>query len=97
MATESLPAVARALFADEKKGGASPIAFTAIHTTPDGAVWLGSQAHFLVRVSPDLQRAERVCRDGATVEHPVTAIGSSDDGRLIMSTTPPIVGVGTWR
>ena len=25
------------------------------------------------------------------------AIGSSDDGRLIMSTTPPIVGVGTWR
>lgn len=97
LASESLTAVARALFGDEKKGGASPIAFTAIHTTPDGAVWLGSQAHFLVRVSPDLQRAERVCRDGATVEHPVTAIGSADDGRLIFSTTPPIVSVGTWR
>jgi len=87
--------VAKALFADEKKGGAAPISFLAGTTAPDGAVWLGSDAHFLLRVSPDLSSAVRVCRLPA--EHPVTALATSPDGRLIIATSPVTVGVGTWR
>ncbi len=97
LVTESLGAAARALFGDEKKGGADPLVFSAITVSPDGAVWLGSQAHFLLRIAPDQQSATRVCRDGVTLDHPVTAIGAASDGRLIISTSPPIVGVGTWR
>jgi hypothetical protein len=97
LTAEAVGAVARALFADEKKGGATPLSFTAITASPDGAVWLGSQGHFLVRVAPDLSSARRVCLDDGGGDQPVTAIGAAPDGRLIISTSPPIVGVGTWR
>jgi hypothetical protein len=85
--------VTRALFADER----AAVAFQSAVFAPDGSLWLGSDATYLVRVSPDLRTGSRVCLSAITGQQPVTALAAAPDGRLLIATSPPSLGLGTWR
>lgn len=93
LAFEPVAAVHQALFADERQ----TLAFFTSVRAPDGAVWLGGAAPFLLRVSPDLSAASRVCLPATSGGNAVTALAAAADGRLIVATSPPVIGVGTWR
>ncbi|MCC7386144.1 MAG: hypothetical protein IT384_30145 [Deltaproteobacteria bacterium] len=93
---EATHAVGAALFADERTGEGA-LDFFAGAQSPDGAVWLGSRSRLLVRVSPDLTTAERVCLPSTIGDHPVTAIAAAASGELLVSTSPPVVGLSTWQ
>jgi hypothetical protein len=85
------------LFSDERMGAPDGgLRFTSLAFSPDGALWLGSRAPVLVRVSSDRTAAERLClppdAEGATV----TAIEAHPSGQLYLGMSPAMLGFGRW-
>jgi hypothetical protein len=94
---ETVDAVATAMFADERTGGARVVIFRGIVMTQDGAVWLGNSAQFLVRVAADRKSAARVCLSNTTgVGGTVTALSATAEGKLVIGTTPASIGIASW-
>lgn len=85
----------RSFFADETSGDFALDA-TAMISTPDGAIWIATTKSFLVRVSPDLGAAQRVCLPDLGGQPP-TAIAAQEDGTLIVASSPPYIARGTWK
>lgn len=94
---ERISAIDGALFADERAGALEPLDFSAIAISPDGAIWLGATAPILVRVTPGLSEATRVCLPTDAGNGAVTAIAPAQDGRLILGMLPARIGIGTWQ
>jgi hypothetical protein len=93
---EPLP-LTRALFSDEREGPGA-IELSAAVVAPDGAIWLAPlSSRFVVRVSPDLGDATRICLPDGGVGAESTALAASPDGRLVLGARPTRIAVGTWR
>jgi hypothetical protein len=92
-----LDAVSAVLFANEGRDAEMPVRFTSVAFAPDGALWLGTQLPFLVRVSPDRSEAKRIClpKDARGAE--VSAIEPHASGRLYLGMAPALLGFGDWR
>src|SRR5262249_4637182 len=87
----------RALCADERKTADRPIRFASATFSPDGALWLGTQEQILIRVSPELSEAKRIClpKDARGTE--MTALHAHPQGRLYLGMTPGLLGFADWR
>lgn len=95
---DPLPALATALFADER-GGDDAIDFSAATVAPDGGLWLGlgKDAGFVIRVSPSGADAERVCLPEDAEGAAVTSFVAHTGGDLVIGLSPPRIAVGTWQ
>lgn len=92
---EQLGPAMRSFFSDEVSGDFA-LNVQDMIATPDDAIWIATTRSFMVRVSPDLSTAERVCVPDLGGQPP-TAIAARSDGALIVAASPPYIGVGSWK
>ncbi|MCK6549661.1 hypothetical protein L6R52_27745 [Myxococcota bacterium] len=94
---DALPIVDSVLFSDERIGAEDDgLRFTSLAFSPDGALWLGSRAPVLVRVSPDRTSARRICLPPEAAGATVSAIEAHPSGELYLGMNPAMLGFGTW-
>lgn len=90
-----LPAVRARLFGDERRGDGFNLQAAAF--SGDGALWLGGDRGVLVRVSPDLESAERICLPADLQDSKVSALAALENGDLIVAASPPRIAVARWQ
>lgn len=94
---ESLDVVSTVLFADERRGADAPIEHSSLAIAPDGALWIGSQAPFLIRVGDTRDTAKRICLPQPLHGAETSAILAHPSGDLYLGLTPALLGFGSWR
>jgi hypothetical protein len=86
-----------ALFSDERVEAEEPKRFTAVGVAPDGAIWLGTDAPDLLRISPDRTSVERICLPKDLDGTQIASIEAHPNGRLILGLAPAIFAFTDWR
>jgi hypothetical protein len=94
IAPEIIPA---ALFSDEREDAERPKRFTAAASSPDGALWLGTETPDLFRVAPDRATVERICLPKDVSGYVISGIEPHPEGRLILGFSPSVFAFSDWR
>lgn len=90
-----LPAVRTQLFGDERRDEGFNLQAAAF--SGDGALWLGGDRGVLLRVSPDLGSARRICLPEDLQDSKVSALAALQNGDLVVAASPPRLAIARWQ